>query len=290
VLTLILRWVRRSRVAPAQPPGPVAGRPVVALLVLSLVAYLLLQFRVSLFAYDLLAPFKVITFPYRMMTLITPLALLLAAVIADWWLHLARQRWPGRFRWLPASLAGIWLVLLVVFSPVTAHEPPPMASFFPYAPFLPVQILTAPAKASFQGNPTTLPESGPMFIEYLPKVTAPNGQELGSDSALYQKIHADRARDASLSSVPCSVAQRSGFSFEALHATYAVKCAGPTLVALPISYNSFTRVGELGPKAQVRPLLVLHVPTDPRIVVRVHDDKPHLLVVDLPTLARILFP
>ena len=37
-------------------------------------------------------------------------------------------------------------------------------------------------------------------------------------------------------------------------------------------------------------MVIHHVPTDPRIVVRVGDDAPHLLVVDLPTLGEILFP
>ncbi len=129
-----------------------------------------------------------------------------------------------------------------------------------------------------------------MFIEYLPKVSGPNGQVLPSDSSLYQKLHADQGRDASVSSVPCTVVERSGTNFESLHQTYAVRCRGPTLVALPISYNSFTSVGELGRNGQVHRVVVHHVPTDPRIVVRVGDDAPHLLVVNLPTLVQILFP
>ncbi len=106
-------------------------RPVVAVLALSLAAYLFLQFRVSLSVYDVLAPFQVITFPYRMMTFITPLALLLAALVADWYFRLARQRWPGRLLGVRVCLAAVWLALLVLLSPVTAHEPPSSTSFIP---------------------------------------------------------------------------------------------------------------------------------------------------------------
>ncbi len=286
LITVTVRWSRR----PSTTPASAVDRPVLAVLALSLGAYLFMQFRVSLPVYDVLAPFKVITFPYRMMTFITPLALLLAGLVADWYVRLARQRWPVRVHWVPPALAVLWLALLVLLGPVTAHEPPSAVSLVPNAPFLPVEALTAPAKTSVQHYPDVFVEYGPMFIEYLPKVNGADGHELRSDSSIYQKLHADHGRDASLSSVPCTVTERSGTGFESLRQTYVVKCAGPTLVALPISYNSFTRVGEVGRDGQVRPVAVHHVPTDPRLVVRVDNDAPHLLAVDLPTLAQILFP
>jgi hypothetical protein len=85
------------------------------------------------------------------------------------------------------------------------------------------------------------------------------------------------------------VVERPGTPFEALQVTYTVTCRGPTLVALPISYNAFTGIDEQGPGGQVRHLVVHHVPTDPRIVVRIGNAQPHTLVAHLPTLARILF-
>ena len=60
-------------------------------------------------------------------------------------------------------------------------------------------------------------------------------------------------------------------------------------MALPISYNSFTGIDEQGSGGQMRPLVVHHVPTDPRFVVRIGNAQPHTLVAHLPTLGRILF-
>ena len=183
LITVTLRWLRRS--AATRAPVPAIDRPLVAVLVLSLVAYLFLQFRVSLPVYDLLAPFQVITFPFRMITFITPLALLLAALVADWYFHLARQRWTARLRWVPVCVAAAWLALLVLLSPVFAHEPPQT--------FLPVKELTEPSNVSFQENPPVgFADYGPMFIEYLPKLSGPNGQELSEDSSIYRKLDADR--------------------------------------------------------------------------------------------------
>lgn len=288
LFTVIVRWARRSAVRrPA--PVPAAGRPAVALLVVSLALYLFLQFRVSLPVYDVLSPFKVITFPFRMMTFIVPLALLLAAVVADWYLRVARVRWPHASLRVPAALAGLWLAVLVLLSPVTAHEPPLVGGFLPDLPFLPVDGLTPPPNVSFQAYPGIFAETYPLFIEYLPKVVGSNGHELLSDAPLYQKLHTDHQEAASLSSVPCSVVERPGTPFEALQVTYTVTCRGPTLVALPISYNAFTGIDEQGPGGQVRHLVVHHVPTDPRIVVRIGNAQPHTLVAHLPTLARILF-
>ncbi len=295
LIPLIIRWARRrATVGPTPAPAPEAERPagdrsIAAVILVSLAVYLFMQFRISLPLYDVLAPFKVITFPYRMMTFITPLALLLAVLIADWYFRVERRQRPGRWPWKAVALSGVWLVLLVLLSPVTAHEPPPTTSFFPYAPFVPDPALVAPRQATFQTPSGSLPESGPMFIEYLPKVVGPDGQELASDLPLYQKLHANRAKDASLSSVPCSVVQRSGQEFESLHAVYTVTCSAPTLVALPISYNGFTQVGERTPGGHTSPVAVRHVRTDPRIVVRVDGSGTHLFVVDLPTLGKILF-
>jgi hypothetical protein len=289
LLAVVVRWGRRWLLrSPA--PGPTIDRPVVAMLTSSLALYLFLQFRVSLPLYDVLSPFKVISFPYRMMTFITPLALLLAAVVADWYLRVWRTRRQHTSWRLPTIVAGLWLVALVLLSPIPAHSPPPeLDSFFPNAPFVPVQDLTPSSQMNFANQPGTLPQTGPLFIEYLPKVTGPNGRELESDEPLYQRLHRSHQEGASLSSVPCSVIERAGTSFEALQITYTVTCRGPTLVALPVSYNAFTTIAEEDHGGQAQPVPVVHVATDPRIVIRIRTAGSHTLVVHLPTLSRILF-
>jgi len=84
------------------------------------------------------------------------------------------------------------------------------------------------------------------------------------------------------------VVQTSGTALESLRVTYRVACKGSTELALPISYNPFTSVEERV-SGTTRPLVTFHVPSDPRIVVRISGPQTRTLIVNLPTLTRILF-
>jgi hypothetical protein len=278
VVTTVCVWATRSR-HQTNSAQPHIDRPVAVLLVSSLVAYMLLQFRFTLPLYDAVSVVKVIDYPYRMMSFVVPLALILAVMVADWYLRAFRARWPQGSPLIPAGLAGAWLASLVLLSPVTAHEPPPLKdSFLPDTPFLSIADLT----------PSPSGET-PLFWEYLPKVDLSNGQPSRYDINLYDSLHATHKEAGSLSTVPCAVVETSGMALESLRASYEVTCAGPTLVALPISYNPFTTVTELAPAMSPRPVTVLHVVTDPRIVIRVDGSGLHRFAVQLPTLAGILF-
>jgi hypothetical protein len=284
---VVYRRATRSRRQSRQPRTEIApvNRPVVTLLVASLVIYLLLQFKFSIPLYDALSVVKVIAYPYRMMTFIVPLALILAVMVADWYLRAYKARWPEASRLLPAGLAGLWLLSFVLFSPVTAHEPPAASdSIFPYSPFLPVAALTPPAHSTF----STSTES-PLFTEYLPKVKLPSGQPLTYDNQLYASLNSHHTESESLSSVRCSVVQLQGSAFESLRVSYGVSCAAPTLFALPISYNPFTTITRVVPGQPDRRMAIVHVATDPRIVIRVPSAGPATYVCQLPTLAGILF-
>jgi hypothetical protein len=284
LLTALCLWATRSR-RQSKVALPHVDRPVVLLLVLGLVLYLLLQFRFTIPLYNALSVMKVIAYPFRMMTFIVPLALILAVTVADWYLRAYRTRWPSASSLIPAGLAGAWLISLVLLSPITAHEPAPASrTFYPYTPFLPVVVFTPPPQSSFRTS-----YAAPLFQEYLPRVDLPNGSQLPYDTGLYESLYSHHTEAESLSSVPCSVVQTSGTVFESLRATYAVTCQGPTRVALPISYNPFTTITELVPGGAPRSVQMLHVVTDPRIVVPITSSGPHTFVVRLPTLAGILF-
>jgi hypothetical protein len=227
---------------------------------------------------------KVIAYPFRMMTFIVPLALILAGTVADWYLRAYRTRRPGASALIPMGLAGAWLVSLVLLSPITAHEPAPATdTFYPYTPFLPVVAFTPPPHSSFRTSYAT-----PLFQEYLPRVEQSNGSQLLYDTGLYESLYSHHTEAQSLSTVSCSVVQTSGTAFESLRATYTVTCQGPTRVALPISYNPFTTITEPVPDGAPRSVQVLHVVTDPRIIIRITSAGPHTFVVRLPTLAGIL--
>jgi hypothetical protein len=70
--------------------------------------------------------------------------------------------------------------------------------------------------------------------------------------------------------------------------TFVVVCRAPTLVALPVSYNAYTGVLVRG-RHGLQPMAVVHMATDPRIVVAIRDSRPRTIVVHLPTLFGILF-
>jgi hypothetical protein len=283
LVALLVLWLRKLlHHAPSETP-PV-NRAIMAALAVSLVIYLALQLRVSLPIWNAFWQLKVVGYPFRMMTFAVPLALILAIAAADWYLRLYRLRRPDGPLWPPIVLISAWVLSFILLSPVTAHEPAPVAGFFPYAPFLPIGALTSPPYASFQTS-TTLPS----FPEYLPIVDGHNGTPLPNSSLVYENLHQSRKEAASLSSVPCRVAETSGTAFESLKISYRVTCTAPTLLALPISYNPFTTIDELGPDGTARTVAVHHLAKDPRIVIHVADAGPHEYVAHLPTLTGILF-
>jgi hypothetical protein len=292
LVVVVVRWVRNGRHGVRLSTGssvvPV-DRPTVAVLVAGLLAYLFLQLRVSLPVYDVLAPFKVISFPYRMLAVATPIALVLAGLVADWLVRLWAAHRPER-----ADIAGrvvvvgavAWLAVTVALSPLTAHEPAPLAGgVFRDVPFLPIEALTPPARSTAATS-----MEAPLFAEYLPRVANPGGRgELYTDVPLYTALRAHHTQSESLSRVPCSVTQPRPMAFESLHFSLRVVCAGPTLLALPVSTNPFTTVDQVAPGGRARPLAVVRVPTDPRLVVRVPGPGARTLEVHLPTLFGILF-
>jgi hypothetical protein len=283
LVTVLVLWFRtRVRHDPAEVPD--VNRVIVTVLVVSFVIYQLMQFRFSLPVWDAFWQLKVIGYPFRMMTFSIPLAFVLAGIVADWYLRLYRARRPNATWWLPAVVATLWLVLFVVLSPIVARGPAPMAGKYPNLPFVPISVLTEPNTTTFTTNPL-----GPLFAEYLPKVEGGNGQTLEFDTSLYQRLHDKHSEAASLSSVHCAVRQTSGTEFESLEATYRVTCGGPTLLALPISFNPFTKITERTSTTGSSPVTVLHVPTDPRIVIRVPSGGTHTYTTQLPTLSSILF-
>ncbi len=282
LVTVLVLWIRRH-LQHATDDAPHVNRVVVTVLIVTFAIYQLMQFRISLPIWNAFWQLKVIGYPFRMMTFSIPIAFVLAVVVADWYLRLYQARRPRSGWRLPAVIAAAWMLVFVVLSPVTAREPAPVAGKFPYLPFVPIDVITEPTTTNFATNPL-----GPLFAEYLPKVNGATGQKPSFDASLYQRLHDKHKEAASLSSVHCAVAQTSGRKFESLQATYQVTCDGPTLLALPISFNAFTTITERTGSSRSTPITVLHVPTDPRIVIKVPGGV-HTLTAQLPTLRGILF-
>ncbi len=249
----------------------------------TLIVYLFLQLRISLFIYDIISPLQAIDYPFRMLAFITPLGIILVVFIFNTVYSKYRAN-------LVAKVIPIfWLASFIVLSPVTAAW---QESFAPLAKpnqFPSTDLSAPPANIDYRtfAGFFTL-NNGFLYDEYLPKVFTSNGTELYDDGDLYKRLHGHQYGAASLSHVPCSVEPPSHVPLESLQLTFEVQCAGPTRLALPISYNAYTTILVAADGKHLRKISYLHVPSDPRIVINVPTSRRESVVVHLPTLWGVL--
>ena len=265
---------RRRRTAPD---------PVLIFLVASFAWYMFLQLRISYVVYRVLTPLQVLNFPWRMLGYITPLGVVLVVVIADKAMHRVRSK----SLWYAA--AGLWFASLLLLSPIFT------SSGFRVTPtrFPSMSLFTAPKSVDYQTfkgffNTPGFPH-GPLYDIFLPKVLSPSGSEIGYDPPLYQGLHEHQAGAQSLSGASCAVTGPPRAAFETLQLTFSVKCDGKAVVALPISYNAYSKIFVASRSGKLNQIPYFHVPTDPRIVIHVPSTNHETVVVHLPTLWGTLF-
>jgi hypothetical protein len=248
------------------------------------VFFLVLQLRISYGFYRLVAPLQVLSFPWRMLGLITPIGIILVVEIAD----LLRQRFPIRFLW--EGMAGAWLVSLIVLSPIDSNVGYNYGPFAVPGNFPSINVFTAPGHVdygSFKGYFLGF-SFGELYPGFLPKVESAHGVELGDDDSLYRRLHRHDAGAQSLGRSACAVSGPRHAEFETLDLTFRVSCTGATRLALPISYNPYSTVFVKTDGKKLREIRYVHLSTDPRIVITVTSSKPETVVVHLPTLWGIL--
>lgn len=259
--------------------------PVVMFLVTSLLVYMFLQLRISLFVYQVLAPLQVVNFPWRMLAFITPIGIIVAIQIADG----VMRRYPSKALWLPVSC--VWLASLLLLSPVTSglgytYGYLAVPGRFPY-----IGLFTAPKFVDYQTYTGFFLGSsyGPLYGDFLPKVMNANGSELHDDLSLYTRLHQHDAGAESLGPVPCTVTGPPHAEFETLQLRFKVSCDGATRLALPISFNGSSTLFVESARGTLRRIPYVHVRTDPRIIINVTSSQPETVVVHLPTLWGTLF-
>ena len=191
---------------------------------------------------------------------------------------------------LTARLAPLlWLSSLIVLSPVTSTWEQSFAIIAKPGQFPSTRLSAIPAEIdyrSYRGFFTL--NGGILYDEYLPKVFTDNGSELYDDALLYRQLHSHQQGAASLSAVPCSVQGPARVPFESLQLSFHVACAGPTQLALPISFNAFTSIFAAEVGRPLRKIGYFHLRSDPRIIINVPSSRPETVVVHLPTLWGIL--
>lgn len=241
VLALVTRGRRPERRLPRAP----------SLLVFALVAiYGFLQLRVSMRAYDAIPLLPQIQFPWRMLTLLTPLLLLAIAVLSRTRDDAAEPRRPSRW-WVIG--AGAWLGAYVLVSPAADKD-------------------RLPRLATLSSASNEFYESG----EYTPRTRAPGGDgDLSGTElvALYSRLR---------ETPPACDLRAPGAVFERLDRRFQGTCAATQVQALPLTYSRYTQVWVDG--TRVRPMRNAY---DPRLLVQLPAGATQVRVLE-PTFWRVL--
>jgi hypothetical protein len=274
------------RIATGRPRGTDVARsfdlPTLAFLVISATVYLLLQLRAFLWVYRVMVPLQAIDYPYRMLTFIIPIGVILVVVLAD----AAFRAFPTS--WVPRVCAGAWLVALVLLSPVTSTWTTVYGVAAKPGTFPSLALSKPPNRVDYRTFRGFFAFNRLLYLEYLPKVYTASGAELGSDGTLYTRLHQHQSGAASLSDVPCTVLAPTNVPLESLSLTFEVTCAGATRVALPVTINAFSSVFIAGGDGKLRQIPYFHRRTDPRMIIDMSGSTPETVVVHLPTLWGVL--
>lgn len=226
----------------------VRGRPVIGFAALLFALFLWLQHPSSAPFYTLVPGASFVQFPWRLLTFLSALLLLLLALGAD---ALARaSRWLGI-----AILAGatISTIAMSTLRPTT------------YEWFTPEEVES---------------QSSGAWVEYWPRPLdrdVIDNQELGPLLLGYVKRGPEQ-----LAGAPCAIVEEEQAGY--LRRAFEVRCPEPGLVALPIAYSGFERTlrGDTG-----EPLPHARTVEDPRIRVELPPGS-YELEVCLPTLGRLI--
>jgi hypothetical protein len=256
--------------------------PSLVFLLVCLAIYLFLQLRISLWVYRVLAPLQVIDYPFRMLAFIVPIGVILVVMIAD----SAFRRFPVNL--VPRILAVLWLISLIVLSPLTSMWTIQYPTLAQTNQFPSTNLSAPPPVVNYRTFKGFFSFNGLLYQEYLPKVFTANGTELPADGALYQRLHRHQDGAASLSTVPCTVLVPTKTPLESLALTFTVHCKSATRVALPVTFNAFSSVFKVSKNGKLVRTPYIHVRTDPRIIIAVPSSKTEVVVVHLPTLWGVL--
>jgi hypothetical protein len=282
LVAVVIAWAVTDRRPDRTPWGRSFHMPSMLLLLGCLCIYLFLQLRISYFVYRVLSPLLAIDYPFRMLAFITPIGVIVVVAIANSLVHVFPKSVLPRL----ASIA--WLISLIVLSPLTSTLTTPKFALTTPGQFPNIGFAEPSSIVDYQAFGSLFVPAGVLFNEYLPDVVEPNGQALNNDLPLYGRLHNHQDGAASLGRVPCTVTVPARSPLESLSLAFGVTCAGPTQLALPVTYNDSSSVFVKTSRGRLHQISYSHLSTDPRIVIKVSNSKPEIIVVHLPTLWGIL--
>lgn len=245
VLFTAARYAKRQRDGVSRPP-----RPASLLLLVLLGGYSFLQLRRSLSTYNAIPLLPQIQFPWRMLTIITPLLLL---AITQMYSPGDRRPPTRRSTRFGAIGAGAWLVAYVLVSPASAHDRLPR-----------LETLHSASNGFY--------ESG----EYTPRTRAADGTRDLRGTEL-ESVYGQ------LAAAPPACALRAVEpEFEHLDRRFEFTCQAPGLQALPLTYSRFDEVWVGGRRVQP-----LRSPQDPRLLLQLPQGPTSVRVLE-PNFWRVL--
>jgi hypothetical protein len=245
VAVALLAAGRFARRRPVRPP-----QDATLLVLVALAGYGFLQLRISQSTYDALPLLPQIQFPWRMLTLITPLLLLGIALLCT-----PRERGPEQSPWRRwwAAGAALWLAAYLLVSPAVAED-------------------KLARLATLHSTSDEFYESG----EYTPRTRAPgNDRDLtgGELQAVYTQL---RTAEPACGLRPVQA------DFEELERRFEASCPQAGTQPLPLTYSSYTQVW-----VNDRLTATLHDPHDPRLLVPLPEGAAEIRVRE-PTVWRVL--
>jgi len=248
-----LGWARRELAA-----------PVPLFLLLSLLVFAGLLFRLSEPLYLHVPGLQYLQFPWRLMTFVTTLGILIVAYVLS---RLDVMRSAG----VASGVAVLWLAAFVAGSPLL-HR-------FQYPFFTPAEI-----EAAISVKPAGVGRLLAGVGEYLPRVSR-DGHELETTAVLDLYRELAHRGDAREPQGPCDVEPLPRASFDTLTVSYRVRCSAAAPLALPVSYNRYSEVfdnrdggGRLPYTRRI---------DDPRIWIDIARPTQTIIEVRLPSVTRV---
>lgn len=231
--------------------------PLFLFLAVNIAIFMILQLSATKPLYEHIKTLQFIQFPWRLLVYITPMGILVVAYMAS----------KLRINSCLTVLVIVWLASFLFLSPILKS--------FKYTFLNPDKIL-ANAKGGLQGRLMGIGE-------YLPRIYD-NGNTIGSIQTLsiYENLYRTNRSMEVIKGGPCELNKKPNLTFEPSAIILTIKCQHPAKVALPISYNEFTIINDLGTNQIVNYSRIY--PSDPRIIIDVSVNSREIKA-DLPKLS-----